>query len=50
MARKQKRWMKSVIKATKSESVELPWARSIRKNKTDKAAVIAQAHQTRRIG
>lgn len=27
MARKQKRWMKSVIEASKSEMPPMPWAR-----------------------
>lgn len=33
MARKQKRWMKSVIEASKSEMPALPWTRKARAEK-----------------
>jgi len=38
----KKRWMKSVIEAAETETVELPWARGERR-KTRKAAARARA-------
>lgn len=34
MARKQKRWMKSVIETSKSDMPAMPWARKTRPSKT----------------
>lgn len=38
MARKQKRWMKSVIATSKSDMPALPWARQSRVARAAKAA------------